>query len=229
MFIIYYMSRSFCCHEENVYGNSGKQPERGQAMMDWEKDLPPIARERLSRIGELTQEEKQKMIDSDRVNSLLSEFYQGKIDAEGLWKRLKKEGRPSLLKEAQTRLIDSLSLGNTPAELQRRKEGVLAVETLKEEQNTPVVELNLEQMEDLRKRYTAEIDQAYNSLRTEVERNPQLRVKQVQQGQNTMLVQLTVDEAVKQLPQWQDFLSKHQRRYSEEFARVGEALKRELR
>ncbi len=198
-------------------------------MMDWEKDLPPIARERLSRIGELTQEEKQKMIDSDRVNSLLSEFYQGKIDAEGLWKRLKKEGRPSLLKEAQTRLIDSLSPGNTPAELQRRKEGILAVETLKEEQNTPVVELNLEQMEDLRKRYTAEIDQAYNSLRTEVERNPQLRVKQVQQGQSTMLVQLTVDEAIKQLPQWQDFLSKHQRRYSEEFARVAEALKRELR
>ena len=198
-------------------------------MMDWEKDLPPIARERLSRIGELTQEEKQKMIDSDRVNSLLSEFYQGKIDAEGLWKRLKNEGRPSLLREAQTSLIDSLGLGNTPAELQRRKEGILAVETLKEEQNTPVVDLNLEQMEDLRKRYTAEIDQAYNSLRIEVEGDPQLRVKQVQQGQSTMLVQLTVDEAIKQLPQWQDFLSKHQRRYTEEFARVAEALKRELR
>jgi len=196
--------------------------------MDWEKDLPPIARERLSRIGELTQEEKQKMIDADKVDSLLSEFYQDKIDAESLWKRLKREGRLSLLKAAQIRLIDSLSLGNTPAELQKRRDGILAVETLKEEQNTPVVELNLKLMEDLRKSYRAEIDQAYNGLRAEVERNPQLRVKRVQQGESTMLVQLTVDEAIKQLPQWQEFLLKQERRYSEEFARVAEALKREL-
>ncbi|MFP3879996.1 MAG: hypothetical protein ACLFVA_03480 [Dehalococcoidia bacterium] len=196
--------------------------------MDWEKDLPPIARERLSRIGELTQEEKREMIDADKVDSLLSEFYQDKIDAESLWKRLKREGRSSLLKAAQIRLIDSLSLGNTPAELQKRRDGILAVETLKEEQNTPVVELNLKLMEDLRKRYRAEIDQAYNGLRAEVERNPQLRVKRVQQGESTMLVQLTVDEAMKQLPQWQEFLLKQERRYSEEFARVAEALKREL-
>jgi len=197
-------------------------------MTHWERDLPPIARERLSRIGELTEEEKQKMVDGGKVDSLLSEFYQDKIDAESLWKRLKNEGRPSLLREAQTRLIDSLSLGSTAAELQKRRDGILAVETLKAEQNTPVVELNLKLMEDLQNRYKGEIDQAYTSLRAEVERNPQLRVKQVQQGQSAMLVQLTVDEAIAQLPQWQDFLSKHQKRYSQEFARVTEALKREL-
>jgi hypothetical protein len=198
-------------------------------MMDWEKGLPPIARERLSRIGELTEQEKQKMIEADKVDALLSEFYQDKIDAESLWKRLKNEGRASLLKEAQTRLVDSLSLGNTPAELQKRRDGILAIETLKEEPNTPVVELNLKLMEDVQKRYRAEIDQAYASLRAEVEKNPQLRVKQVQQGQSTMLVQLTVEEAISQLPQWQDFLSKHQTRYSQEFAKVAEALKRDLR
>ena len=197
--------------------------------MDWEKDLPPIARERLSRIGELTQEEKQKMIDADKVDSLLSEFYQDKIDAESLWKRLKREGRLSLLKAAQIRLIDSLSLGNTPAELQKRRDGILAVETLKEEQNTPVVELNLKLMEDLRKSYRAEIDQAYNGLRAEVERNPQLRVKRVQQGESTMLVQLTVDEAIKQLPQWKDFLSDQERIYRQEFEKIVEQLKIDLK
>ena len=198
-------------------------------MMNWEKDLLPIARERLAKIGELTQEEKEKMIDSDKVNSLLSEFYQGQIDPESLWKRLKKEGKPSLLREAQTRLIDSLSFGGTPAELRKRRAGILAIETLKEEQNTSIVELNLNLMEDLQKRYRAEIEQAYNGTRAEVERNPQLRVKQVQQGQSTMVIQLPVDEAIKQLPQWQDFLSKHERRYSQEFAKVMEELKRELK
>jgi len=198
-------------------------------MRNWEKDLPPLARERLAKIGELTREEKEKMVDSEKVDSLLSEFYQGQIDPESLWKRLKEEGKPSLLREAQVRLIDSLSFGSTPAELQRKKDGILAIETLKEGQNTSVVELDLNLMEDLQKRYRAEIEQAYNSIRAEVERNPQLRVKQVQQGQNTMIVQLSVDEAIKQLPQWQDFLSDHEKRYSQEFAKVMEKLKRELR
>jgi hypothetical protein len=54
-------------------------------------------------------------------------------------------------------------------------------------------------------------------------------VKQVQQGQNTMVVQLTVDEAIKQLPQWREFLSNQEKRYSQEFASIIENLKRELR
>jgi hypothetical protein len=198
-------------------------------MTDWEKELPPIARERLAKIGELSQEEKEKMVDYERVNSLLSEFYQGQIDPESLWKRLKEEGRPSLLREAQMRLIDSLNFGSTPAELQRRREGILAIETLKGEQNTSIVELNLNMMEDLQKKHRAEIEQAYNSIRAEVERNPQLRVKQIQQGQSTMIVQLSVDEAIKQLPQWKDFLFNQERRYGQEFAKVTEKLKRELK
>ena len=198
-------------------------------MIDWEKELPPIARERLVRIGELRQEEKEKMVDSEMVNSLLSEFYQGQIDPESLWKRLKEEGKPSLLREAQIRLIDSFSFGSTPAELQRRREGILAIETLKEEQNTSIVELNLNMMEDLQKKHRAEVEQAYNSIRAEVERNPQLRVKQIQQGQSTMMVQLSVDEAIKQLPQWKDFLSNQEERYSQEFAKVMDKLKGELK
>jgi hypothetical protein len=198
-------------------------------MRNWEKDLPPIARERLARISELTPEEKQKMLDSEKVNSLLSEFYQGQIDPESLWKRLKEEGKPSLLTEAQVRLVDSLGFGSTPAELQRKKEGILAIETLKGEQNTSVIELNLKRMEELQKKYRAEIEQAYDGIRAEVERNPRLRVKQVQQGQNTVVIQLTVDEAIKQLPQWRDFLSNQEERYNQEFTRVMENLKRELK
>jgi hypothetical protein len=198
-------------------------------MKNWEKDLPPVARDRLAKIGELTPEEKERMLDSEKVDSLLSEFYQGQIDPESLWKRLKEEGKPSLLREAQLRLVDSLTFGITPAELQRKRDVILAMESLKKGQNTSVIELSLKRMEDLQKRYRAEIEQAYNSIRAEVERNPRLRVKQVQQGQNTMVIQLTVDEAVKQLPQWRDFLSNQEKRYSQEYAGVIERLKRELK
>jgi hypothetical protein len=198
-------------------------------MRDWEKDLSPIARERLARIGDLTQEEKQKMLDSEKVDSILSEFYQGQIDPESLWKRLKEEGRPSLLREAQVRLVDSLTFGITPAELQRKKEAVLAIESLKQDQNTSIIEMNFRRMGDLQNKYRAEIEQGYNGIRVEVEKNPRLRVKQVQQGQDAMVVQLTVDEAIKQLPQWRDFLANQEKRYSLEFARVIEKLRRELK
>ena len=198
-------------------------------MRNWNEDLPPLARERLARIGELTAEEKEKMVDDEKVNSLLSEFYLGQIDSDNLWKKLKEESKPSLLREAQVRLIDSLSFGTTPIELQRKRDGILAIETLKEEQNTSTVELNLNLMEDLQKRYEAEIEQAYSSIKAEVERNPQLRAKQVQQGQNTMMVQLSIDEAIKQLPQWRDFLSEQEKRYSQEFTKLMEKLKRELK
>jgi hypothetical protein len=198
-------------------------------MRNWEQDLSPIARERLSRLGELTQEERERMGDSEKVTSLLSEFYQGQIDPESLWKRLKEEGKPSLLKEAQVKLVDSLGFGIPPAELQRKREGILAIETLKEEQNTSVIEFNLNRLEELQKTYKAEVDRAYNGIRAEVEKDPRLRMKQVQQGQNTMVVQLSVDEAIKQLPQWQDFLSEQGKRYSQEFAATKENLQRELR
>ena len=198
-------------------------------MRNWEKDLSPIARERLAKIGELTQEEKERMIDSEKVNSLISEFHQGQINPESSWKKLKEEGKPPLLRQAQVRLLDSLSFGIPPAELQRKGEGILAIETLKEEQNTSVIELNLNRIEESQKRYRAEIEQAYDGIRAEVERNPRLRVKQVQQGQNTMVVQLTVDEAIKQLPQWREFLSNQEKRYSQEFTSIMENLKRELR
>ena len=198
-------------------------------MRNWEQDLSPIARERLAKIGELTEEEKERMIDSEKVNSLLSEFYQGQINPESLWKRLKEEGKPSLLREAQVRLVDSLSFRIPPVELQRKREGILAIETLKEEPNTSVIELNLNRLEELQKRYKAEIEQAYDGIRAEVERNPRLRVKQVQQGQNTVLIQLTVDEAIKQLPQWQDFLSNQEKRYTQEFAQAIEKSKSDLK
>ena len=198
-------------------------------MENWDEGLSPIAKERLARIGELTSEEKEVMLGTEKVDALLSEYYQGRIGPEDLWQRLRAVGKPSLLKHAQVRLVESLSFGSTPAELQRKKEGILAIETLKGEQNTSAIESDLKLIEHLQKTYRREIDQAYDGIKAEVERNPQLRVKQVQQGQNTVMVQLTVDEAIKQLPQWRDFLSSQEQRYGQEFVRAVEKLKRGLR
>lgn len=198
-------------------------------MPEWEKSLPPIARERLARIGELSPEEKEKIADSEKADSLLAEFYRGRLSPEDLWQKLKREGKPSLLKQVQLRLLESLGLNTTPQELKKRGDAILAVESLKEEKNTSAIELNLKLLQELPKRYEAEVQRAYKNVKAEVERNPQLRLKQIQQGQNTVIVQLTVDEAIMQLPQWRDFLSEQQKRYQQEFARITEKLIKELK
>ena len=201
-------------------------------MAEWQEKLPPIVKERLARIGEATPEEKQRMRDSEQLNSLISEFYRGQLNSEGLWKRLKEyrdKGKGHLLKEAQIKLLDSLSLRSAAAEFQKRRDGILAIETLKEDQNTSILELELNSVEDLQKRYKGEMEQVRNDLKVQVERNPQLRMQQVKQGQTTVIMQLSVDEAVNRSPQWQDFLSKHETRYGQEFAKLIERLKTKLK
>lgn len=199
-------------------------------MTDWEEKLPPIVRERLARMGDVTSDEKARIRDLEVVDSLLSKFYRDELDSEGLWRRLRElheAGKGHLLRQVQLRLIESLSLNSGPADVQRRKEGVLAVEGLKDEQHTSALESGLNAIVDLQRRYGDELRRAYDELRSQVERDPRLRMEQVKQGQNTSLVQLSVEEAVKRNPQWRNFVAQHENRYTEEFARTLQRLKDE--
>jgi len=200
-------------------------------MTDWEERLPPIVRERLARMGDMSSEERERMKDSEVIDSLLSRFYRDELDSEGLWNRLKElheVGKGHLLRGVQLRLIESLNLNSGSADVQKRKEGILALEGLKDEQHTSALEGGLNSMVDLQRRYADEMKRVYEELRSQVERDPRLRVEQVRQGQNTALVQLSVEEAVKRNPQWRDFLAQHESRYSEEFARMLQRLKDEV-
>jgi len=197
-------------------------------MTEWEENLPPLIRERLARIGKLTQEEREKILDSEKADSLLAEFYRGEISPEEMWQRLKQENRPSLLREVQLKLLESLHFKTSSVELRKRRDAVLAVESLKQERNIPAIEQSFKLLEELPKRYQAEIDRTYKNVRAEVERNPQLRVKQIQQGQNTVIIQLSVDEAVRQLPEWKNFVAEREKKYEEEFSRILERLRKEV-
>ena len=198
-------------------------------MSEWEEKLPPIMREKLAKIGEITPEEKARMKDLDQLTSLLSGFYKGETTSEALWKGLKDykdKGKGYLLKEAQVKLIDSLSMAGDEIERQKRGRGILAIETLKDDQNTATIEQGLDMIEGLLIRQKEEMEQAYNSLKAQVESNPQLRLQQVKQGQ---VMQLTVDEAIKTSPEWNNFVANHEKRYSQEFGEVIQKLKSEVR
>jgi len=113
-------------------------------MVDWEKELPPIMRERLAEVGEVTQEDKVRIKELENLDSLLKEFYQGQLDAKGLWEKLKEfeeEGKQFLLRDAYTKLKGSFKWKGLPIKFEERSDGTLSIEFREEEEKALLLEL----------------------------------------------------------------------------------------
>ena len=185
------------------------------------------AMEKIAGMGDLTPEEKEKVKDQEKAKSILAEFYKGQLDRNGLWQKLR-GSKPSLLKEVQQHLMNSFGLGSTPEEFQHRKDGILAIETLKEKQNVSAIEHTLNSIKVLQKEFREGKERAAEELREAIENNPQLRLRPVrtQDGRTVLQAALSVDEAVQ--AKLAEVLSEHEGRYSREFIRLIEQLKREV-
>lgn len=185
------------------------------------------AMEKIAEIGKLTPEEKERIKDQEKLKLILAEFYKGQLDRDGLWQKLK-GSKTSLLKEAQQHLIDSLGLGSAPEEFQQRKDGILAIEALKEKQNVSAIEHILNSIKILQEEYREGEERAADELRAAIERNPQLRLQPVrtQNGRTVLQAALSVDEAVQ--ARLAESLSEHEEIYSLKFTRLIEKLKKEV-
>ncbi len=184
------------------------------------------AMEKIAEIGDLTPEEKEKIKDQEKIKSILAEFYKGQLDRNGLWQKLK-GSKPSLLKEVQQNLMNSFGLGSTPEEFQHRKDGILAIETLKEKQNVSSIEHTLNSIKVSQKEFQEGKERAAEELREAIERNPQLRLRPVRtpDGRNVLQAALSVDEAVQ--AKLAEVLSEHEERYSRKLIGLIEKLKKE--
>jgi hypothetical protein len=186
------------------------------------------AMEKAAEIGEFTEEEKEKLREQEKLKTLLAEFYKGKLDRNGLWKELK-GSKPTILREAQNSLADSIGLSSIPEEFQKRKDGILAIENLKEVKNTSAIEHILHVIETIQKEYKEKKEMVADELREEIERNPQLRLQPVRtaNGKTAFQAALSVDEAVQ--ARLTDFLAEHERIFSQEFTKMIYALKKEIK
>jgi hypothetical protein len=186
------------------------------------------AMERAAQIGELTEAEKEDMRGREKLKTLLAEFYKGHLKRDDLWQQLKGVS-PALLKEAQHAIIDSIRLGTPPEELAQKKDGLLALEALKEKQKTSAVDHMVKTIEKLQKEYDDQREAAIQELRSAIERNPQLRVRPVRtpDGRRVLQAAVSVDEAVQ--ARTAEFLGEHEKRYEEMFNRVIDKFRSELR
>jgi hypothetical protein len=191
------------------------------------KSALEIALARAEQFGTLSKEEKEKIKEEDAVKAILGEFFQGRIDSNGLWQRMK-EVKRSLLGTAQMQLIDSLGLGNAQIELQRKKEGILAIETLKEKPKTALIESTLNALDGLMKEYDQMKKDLLDDLRKQIEANPQMRMRPVktQDGKTAMKLTASVDETAQ--ARFAEALSAHDAEFRNKFSELIEELKEAL-
>lgn len=186
------------------------------------------AMERAAAIGEMTAEEKEQLKEQEKIKTILSEYYKDDLDRDGLWKKMK-GSKPASLRETQMSFINSLGLNMIPEEFFKRKDGILAIESLKEQQRVSVMEQVLDSIAGIQKEYQEGKEQASAQLREAIESNPQLRMKPVKapDGRMTFQAAVSVDEAVQ--ARLSEFLAEHEERYEFSFTKLIEKLKWEAK
>jgi hypothetical protein len=186
------------------------------------------AMEKIKEIQGLGPEEKEEMRDREKLRSVLAAFYKGDLKKDEIWEQLKGT-RPALLKEAQENMVDSLRIGNMPEEFQMKKDGILAIEALKEKQNMAAIEHSLNSVQKVQREYSDIRQRAVEELRAAIEENPKLRMRPVRTPDGRTVLQATpsVDEAVQ--ARVGEFLTEHEKRYEGVFLKAIERLKKEIR
>ncbi len=185
------------------------------------------AMEKIQGMEAMTPEEKEELEDREKMREVLAGLYRGDLSRDDLWARLK-GSRPSLLREAQLAIADSLRLTNLPEEILLRKEGLLAIEALKERQNIAGIEGLLAAIDGLLGEYTDMKERAVGQVRQAVEQNPHLRTRTVRAADGRAAqISMSVDEAV--LEKMAEFLPDHEKRYGAMFGQAIDRLKKEIR
>ncbi|UCE98109.1 MAG: hypothetical protein JSV74_01915 [Dehalococcoidia bacterium] len=187
-------------------------------------ELSPIAKERLNKIGKLTDEEKRKLKDDESLKLMLSKYFKNELSADALWEELKKHkaaGRAYLLNATQLKLLETVNMSSTDIDYKKINRGLLAIESLKDNGDCSTLEQGLESINNLRRRYNEEKDKAFEEIKTAVEREVSMAMQQLAgqaAAQGAMVdVQGSVEASARSSPEWKRFVTQHNATYNRQF------------
>lgn len=188
-------------------------------------ELSPLAREKLAKIGDLSPQEKENLKLYEDLTSLLANYFNDNIDADGLWssmKQHKERGHESIIEETQLRLIHAISLGGNKMDFQRCYKGILACESLKEPNRYTELELNLNSVESLREEYKEEKIKALNTIKENLKEQVNMAAmqmaKQARKKNMPIDIESSLEASAKASPAWKDFILKHEKAYGQKFS-----------
>lgn len=99
--------------------------------MDWQEGLSPAARQRLERLGSLSESEKAIAADEADLDELLRLYFKNEIDGDALFDRLKEyetRGKWGILRAARERLQSSFKAAELRIAFQEKPDGSITVE-----------------------------------------------------------------------------------------------------
>lgn len=191
------------------------------------KSAYEIALEKAEKIVDDIQED-ESLVKREKVKPLLAQFFKGKVDADELWQKLKSKDDPEIFAQAQLILIDSLGLQSSKLELEQRKKGILAVETLKIKQNSPLLEQTFAQITNLIEQYNREKENLTKQIEELMEQNSEMKMKpvQTQDGQTVMQLDSDLDDETKK--SFAQEIKRLETIYNSKFKQLINTLKKEL-
>lgn len=187
------------------------------------KSALEIALERSKQINKLSPQELSEIKQKEKIDSILAKYYKEQIESDDLWKILKGFSN-KLLTKAQNNFIQSLTFQSNDYEIKKRKNGILAIENLKEDNQSSNIEPYLEQLKNIRKEFQQNKEKIIENLKEELERDPQKRLQTLRQGNQIMVKQLSLEEALEQNKQLKQHLSHLEKQLKEKFNMVKEKL-----
>ncbi len=192
------------------------------------KSALEIALEKTNNLEQELTAEEIKLEKRERVRPMLAKFYKEEIDAEGLWKILKEEEDQDLLNQTQLFLVESLGLKTSEEQFKRRKEGILAIETLKEGGNSSFFEQVLNQLNTLQQQYNQELEEIQEQLKEMKEQNSgvQMRPVRTRDGRTVMQLGSDLDQEIKK--QFSQRIAQLEELYNNRFKQIIDHLRQEL-
>ena len=187
------------------------------------KSAKEIAMEKSKSIKKLSHDELQQIKQQQKIDHILSRYYKDKIKPDDLWSYLKNISKPYLIK-AQLNLVHSLTFSSSEFEINKRKKGILAIENLKGSTNSNSIEFIFEQLKKVQKDFLNQKEQMMNKIKQELERDPQKRLQTFRQGQQVMVKQMSVEEAINQNKQLKEYLAQMENQFNSQFNQLKQKL-----
>ena len=191
--------------------------------MAYIKSALEIALEKSKNIDKLSPQEMNKIKQQEKIDHILAKYYKDKIESDDLWQHLKDVSNQFLVM-AQNNFLQSLTFHSNDYEVKKRINGILAIENLKKYNQSANIELYFEQLKNIQDKFQKNKEQILKNLREELEKDPQKRLQTVQQGNQIVVKQLSLEEALEQNQQLKQKLNQLEEQFKRKYNMVKEEL-----
>jgi len=187
------------------------------------KSAREIALEKSKKIERLSAQEMAEIKQEEKIDAILAQYYKDQIESDDLWYRLKGISSKYLLK-AQNNFLQSLTFQSNDYDIKKRRTGILAIENLKESNQSSDIEYYLQQLIKIKDEFIKNKEQLRENLQKELARDPQKRLQTFQQGNQIIVKQLSLEEALDQNQQLKQHMQQTEKQFKKQFNFAKEKL-----